>query len=310
MFVLAHMSDPHLGPVPPPRFSELASKRLLGFVNWQRSRRFLHRSDVLAGLVADLKAQAPGHIAVTGDLVNIALPGEFLAARAWLERLGPPGDVTLVPGNHDAYVRAARDAPTRYWGDYMRGEERGGAPVSGPPTFPFVRRRGPVALIGLSTALPTSPFLATGRLGIEQTRRLGDILAALGQEGCFRAVLIHHPPASRPPGAPRARAWKRLVDAELLRGAVARHGAELILHGHDHVHALAWLDGPNGRIPAVGVPSASAAHTSHDGPAAYNLYRIDGAAGSWRCEMVSRGLSANGDLMETGRRRLIGTGAT
>ncbi len=38
MFVLAHLSDPHLGPLPRARMRELASKRMLGFVNWRRGR--------------------------------------------------------------------------------------------------------------------------------------------------------------------------------------------------------------------------------------------------------------------------------
>ena len=62
---------------------------------------------MLARIVGDLKAQAPDHIAVTGDLVNISLAAEYAPARAWLDALGPPQDVTLVPGNHDAYVRGA-----------------------------------------------------------------------------------------------------------------------------------------------------------------------------------------------------------
>ena len=45
--------------------------------------------------------------------------------------------------------------------------------------FPFVRRRGPLALIGLSTAVPTPPFMATGRLGEAQLARLGETLVAL-----------------------------------------------------------------------------------------------------------------------------------
>ena len=43
MFVLAHLSDPHLGPVPTPRLAELAGKRALGFLNWHRKRRAIHR---------------------------------------------------------------------------------------------------------------------------------------------------------------------------------------------------------------------------------------------------------------------------
>ena len=61
---------------------------------------------MLAALVADLKARTPDHIAVTGDLVNLSLPSEFVAARAWLDALGNPRDVSVVPGNHDAYVQA------------------------------------------------------------------------------------------------------------------------------------------------------------------------------------------------------------
>ena len=84
MFVLAHLSDPHLGPLPPPRWRELLGKRATGFINWRRKRHLIHRGDVLARIVADLKAQAPDHIAVSGDLVNISLPGEYLPALAWL----------------------------------------------------------------------------------------------------------------------------------------------------------------------------------------------------------------------------------
>src|SRR5262245_20870630 len=107
MFVLAHLSDPHLAPLPRPRIAELASKRLTGYLNWLRKRRAIHESDVLAAIVRDLSSQRPDHIAVTGDLVNIALPAEFENARRWLDRLGPAADVSLVPGNHDAYVTGA-----------------------------------------------------------------------------------------------------------------------------------------------------------------------------------------------------------
>src|SRR5215831_6979227 len=99
MFVLAHLSDPHLAPLPKPRWRELAGKRATGYLNWQRKRRLVHRADVLARIVADLKAQRPDHIAATGDLVNISLASEYAPARAFLEALGSPHDVTLVPGN-------------------------------------------------------------------------------------------------------------------------------------------------------------------------------------------------------------------
>jgi len=301
MITLAHLSDPHLGPLPTPRPHELASKRLTGFINWLRKRRFMHRAEVLAAIVEDLKAQSPDHIAVTGDLANISLPQEFVAGRAWLEQVGDARDVTVVPGNHDAYVRGAELEPVRHWGEFMRGDMPS---RTGESVFPFVRRRGPLALIGVSTAVPTPAFMATGQLGGDQLARLGDTLAALAREACFRVVLIHHPPASPP-----ARHHKRLTDSETLRAVLARHGAELLLYGHDHVHSLVWLDGPAGKIPAVGVPSASVMPGGKDDPAAYNIYRIEGTPGAWRCEAISRGLTPAGPgagITELRRQQLIG----
>jgi 3',5'-cyclic AMP phosphodiesterase CpdA len=280
-FVLAHLSDPHLAPLPSPRIVELAGKRALGYVNWLRRRQRIHRAEVLARIVADLKASVPDHIACTGDLVNIALPSEFGPARAWLEALGTPQSVSLVPGNHDTYVRSAADAPQMQWGGYMRGD-------AGETGFPFVRHRGPLALIGLSSAVPTPPFMATGLLGSQQLDRLAQTLERLGREDVFRVVLVHHPPRSKP-----SRHFKRLVDGSALCEVLARHGAELLIHGHDHVHALTWLDGPGGRIPAVGVASASQALADGHDLAGYNLYRIDGERGTWRCEAILRGLAGD-----------------
>ncbi len=293
MFVLAHLSDPHLGPLPRPRPFDLAGKRAIGFLNWHRRRKAIHRMEVLAAIVHDLKSQQPDHIALTGDLVNIALPSEFERSRPWLDPLGAPGEMTIVPGNHDFYVRRAKAAPGMHWGDFMRGD--------GGEGFPFVRRRGPLAIVGLSSAVPTAPFLATGRLGGEQIAALAPLLQRLGDEGLFRVVLVHHPPLLRPGGR-----FKRLVDAEALIAVLQRHGAELVLHGHDHVHSVHYLQGEReSRIPVVGIPSASSLG-GHGDPAAYNLYRIDRTAQRWHCEAISRGFRRGHDaVVELARRDLI-----
>ena len=294
MFLFAHLSDPHLGPIVTPRLTQLINKRGLGLINWYRKRHRHHRGDVLDAILADMKAQAPAHVALTGDLVNISLDAEFENAARWLDRVGTPNDVTLVPGNHDAYIRRASGHAARHWGEYMRGDDSA--------AFPFVRRRGPLALVGLTTSRPTGPLMATGRLGGEQLARLAEILIGLAREPLFRVVLIHHPPV-----ASRGHYMKRLIDAPFFRALLAEHGAELVLHGHNHEQQLVWLDGPKGRIPAVGVPSASAIVGGHDEPAAYNLYSVEGEAGAWRCEMVSRGLRAGHDgVGELLRERLIG----
>jgi 3',5'-cyclic AMP phosphodiesterase CpdA len=294
MFTLAHLSDPHLAPLPAARWSELLGKRITGYLNWQRGRRFIHNRSVLDRIAADLKARNADHIAVTGDIANIALPQEFANGRLWLESLGSPDDVSFVPGNHDAYVRGGLAFASREWGAYMRGDD-------GTRGFPYLRRRGPLALIGLSTALPTPWGFATGALGPPQRAAIAKTIEALKHEGLFRVVMIHHPPVSE------AHWHKRLLDAAAFRRLIAAHGADLVLHGHDHLHMTSWLDGPNGtRVPAIGVPSASAAPGKSRNAAAYNLYRIDGSAGAWTCDVVSRGLDSGGAIVEQNRSRLIG----
>ena len=288
MFTLAHLSDLHMASPPP--LAALASKRGLGFINWQRKRKRIHRPEVLDAITRDVKAQSFDHIAVTGDLVNLSLPDEYARARSWLETLGNARDVTVVPGNHDVYVRGAEPYPAEFWGDYMRGDD-------GLQRFPFLRRRGNVALIALSSGLPSGPFMATGRLGNRQLSRLVELLDQT--RDAFRIVLIHHPPIG-----PLRRYFRRLTDAAALRGLLAAKGAELLLHGHDHRRAIVWLDGPQGKIPAVGVASASALAHGEEDEAGYNIFNIDGALGAWRCEMTSRQRDADGTLREIERRAL------
>jgi 3',5'-cyclic AMP phosphodiesterase CpdA len=292
-FTLAHLSDPHLPPLPEPRLADLAGKRMLGYLNWTRNRHKFHQRDVLDVLVSDLQTQMPDHIAVTGDLVNLALEAEFPPALKWLANAGPPDRVTVIPGNHDAYVRATRHRFVETFGDYLRGDD---APQAG--TFPFLRRRGPLALIGVSSAVPTPPLMATGWLGQSQLDALGRLLAQLSAEQAFRVLLIHHPLRSK------SRA-KRLTDSPQLRALLKQHGVELILHGHDHIHSTMWFDGPNGSIPAIGVPSASSLAHGHYPAAAYNLFSIERDGDAWRCEQTVRGINDAMRVHEIRQTRLM-----
>jgi 3',5'-cyclic AMP phosphodiesterase CpdA len=292
MFVLAHLSDPHISPLPEPRPVELIGKRITGYLNWKLRRGAHHRRDVLDRLAADLLAQAPDHVAVTGDLANLSLAVEFDGGRAFLARLGDGNKVSVIPGNHDAYVRATNGMYLTAWREYLAGDD--GQNVA----FPFLRRRGPLALIGLSTAVPTPPFFASGRLGSDQLDRLAILLARLSKEAVFRVILIHHPPAG-------ARPWlKRLEDAAGFRDVVALYGADLVLSGHDHIAAVNEIAGPRRPVPVVQVPSASAAPGDPRGGGAYNLYRIDGAPGFWSCEMESRGYSPDGNIVSIEKKKL------
>jgi 3',5'-cyclic AMP phosphodiesterase CpdA len=74
---------------------------------------------------------------------------------------------------------------------------------------------------------------------------------------------------------------RNLKDRAALVAVLARVGAELVLHGHDHEDERAELAGPGGRtIPVIGGGSAS--YTG--GPerrSRYNLYEIEDGRITW-----------------------------
>jgi len=270
-FRIAHLSDPHLPPAPFPAGREWRLKRFLGWVNWNRSRRRIADSEMLARLVADLRAQNPDHVAMTGDVVNIALRSEFARAGEWMKTLGP--DVSFTPGNHDAYVADAL-APLRqtFW-PWTEGYQ-----------FPFLKRRGEVALIGLNSGVPTLPLLATGRLGEKQLGALRTMLKDTA--GLARVVMIHHPPM-RGGKAPLLRG---LDDARAFEAVIAEAGAELILHGHTHRVMAHALPTPTGFVPVLGAPSASARAPDAAHRACYYVIDLTKDGAKWRAEWRARGL--------------------
>jgi 3',5'-cyclic AMP phosphodiesterase CpdA len=300
---IAHLTDVHLGPVAGFRPRYWNPKRGIGYINWVRKRRYDHRREVLDRIVADMAEQRPDHIAVTGDLANIGLPQEHIGALAWLKCLGAPERVTVVPGNHDIYSRLGRDPGTRRWEAYMTSDAAGHAFAgSNADEPPFVRVIGSVALIGVNSAVPTPPMVAWGKVGSAQLARLAGILERLQGRGLFRLVLIHHPPL--PGQASRSRG---LIDAEAVEQVLQRHGAELVVHGHNHRNMLAWRPSGSGMVPVVGAPSASLGQPHrHEPLARYNLFRINTEAGA--IELVGRGLAEpEGRVVEIERRRLAHT---
>ena len=305
-FTLAHLSDLHLSSLEGVKPRALLGKRMLGYASWWYRRRHEHRADVLDALRADLHAERPDHIAVTGDLTHLGLPQEFRDAASWLARLGAPGQITVVPGNHDAYVREPWLETFAQWSAYMRSDDAGDT-TDAENAFPSLRIRRHVALIGLSTAQPSAPFLATGRLGEGQLQRLDRMLEQTAGAGLFRIVMLHHPPAAH-----TVRWRKSLRDGAMLRDTLRRREVELVMHGHAHFSAAAYLDPGPGRNLAIGVPSASSIGKRVDRHATYHVYRIARADAGWRLRVSVRAFSPERGCFvpEDGRRlRLALAGA-
>lgn len=285
MTKVAHISDVHLGPLPRISPFELMNKRLTGYANWKLSRHTGMSEGLLAELTDHLKLQKPELVAISGDLVNLALPTEFERARQWLEALGTSQQVAVIPGNHDAYVRTGLQDAVAKWGDYMKGN------TLSDHQFPYWRQEGCVALIGCSSAIATPPFFAHGAFDEAQAERLIEILKLTKQAGLYRIVMIHHPPHDDV-----KQIWRRgLKGRDLFRKVIKDQGAELILHGHLHRSMIHPMDSPTGDIPLIGIASAAAGNGGKYPPARYNLFDVQKVGNRFECQMSEFGFQRIGD---------------
>lgn len=280
---LAHLSDVHaldLAGVSPLAFF---NKRFLGGLNLLRKRAVVHPLRLFEALCDDVNQQAPDHVAVTGDLSNLSLPSELARARTVLERLAlGAANVSVIPGNHDAYVWTAYLSHNfeKAFAAYCQGDETRAAAEA---PFPYVRVRGELAIVGCSTALPSPPPLADGWLGRRQLARLRELLAALGQRGLFRVLLIHHPPLPQ-----RMDLLRGLRDRKRLQTILGEVGCELVLHGHEHRDLRGSIAGPAGPIPVIGVGSGTYDDPRPERRARYNIYTVERAAAGWQLSIEQR----------------------
>ncbi len=288
----AQISDPHLTDLAGVRPSQLLSKRFLSYLSWRRKRRFEHRREVLEVLAADLASQTLCQLLVTGDLTHTGLPEEFRQARQWLESLGSPEAVTVIPGNHDALVAEDPAETFTHWQPYMDSDS---GLSSG---FPSLRLRGEIAFIGLSSACPTPPLLASGKVDNAQLTALGSALE--NTRGKFRVIYVHHSPVA---GVEKWR--KALRNADAVAAVIREHGAELVLHGHGHRARLDYLPGRQGEVPVFAVPSASARGLYGADVAGYNTYRVEAQNEAWTLTVERRHLAADQQHFEVAGQQVL-----
>jgi 3',5'-cyclic AMP phosphodiesterase CpdA len=187
---IAHISDLHFGREDPP---------------------------VAAALMEELHVRKPLMVAVSGDLTQRALAGQFRAARAYLDRL--PGAVLVVPGNHDVPLWDVLSRFARPLSNYRRHLTA--------ELMPFFHRED-LAVMGLNTA--RSWTFKNGRVSWEQIHEIRERFAPL-PERVFKVLVTHHPfvPA---PGDPEPSVVGRGFHA--LQAAEAA-GVDLLLAGHLHL---------------------------------------------------------------------------
>tara|TARA_R110002110_G_scaffold205066_1_gene416669 strand:+ start:62555 stop:63487 length:933 start_codon:yes stop_codon:yes gene_type:complete len=301
----AQISDPHLSSLHEVRLQDLLNKRALGYLSWRRKRQFEHRREVLEKLQEDLRAFQLDQLLVTGDLTHIGLPCEFEQARDWLQELGTPQQVAVVPGNHDASVRAEWSQTFALWQAYMSGDDANPLPVASNRSqytsgFPSLRVRDDIAFIGLSTGCPKPPLMATGTVGAQQLSKLPTLLDETSKRGLLRVVYLHHSPL------PGHEIWrKRLTDATAVRDILVNHGAELVLHGHGHRAHFSELETRAGNAAVIAVPSASALGLHGADCARYNCYETARQDDGWRVTIKPRLYDAQTERFTAGEEQQL-----
>ena len=274
---IAHLSDLHclaLDGVPARRF---LNKRFTGWVNLRLKRGSIHRSGYVHAIAREIARRGVDHVVVTGDLTNLALEGEFELARDVLEHelgLGA-ANVTIVPGNHDAYTRGAQATRRfeRYFGPWLASDLPELAVDAGTARLPVVKLRGDLAIVALSSAVPRPPLIAAGEVGKAQRAALARVLAHPEVVKRTLVLALHHP---------ALHAWSRvkahlegLRDAPELLALLSAVPRGVLLHGHLHRREQRTITTREGTVAQIGATSASLHHDSPDRMAGFNLYEVD-----------------------------------
>jgi 3',5'-cyclic AMP phosphodiesterase CpdA len=267
---IAHFSDTHvlsLEGVGPKRF---LNKRWTGAVNLALNRSRHYRVDIFERLLKAVTAAEPDHSVCTGDLVNLALEPEFVRVSEMLQATFEPEDLTLIPGNHDYYVKEAVDSRLfeTFFGRYQT-YDLGPQSASG---YPVARLLDEVAIVGLNSAIPTPVFLATGTVGEAQLNAFEEVMDDERIGDRFRLMLIHHPLLPEPNR--RLDSARKLLDADQViasLNSLQAKGPDLIVHGHNHEFKRMAVPGCG--TPIIQVGSASRAGSKH--VAEFNVYVIE-----------------------------------
>jgi len=233
---IIHISDLHFHTYPQ-NFRDWKSKRILGAANllFRRKRQFpLQRAK---RLVEQIQKMNWDHLVISGDLTQLALEKGFSRARKTLEPLlTDPERVTVIPGNHDRYVRqaAGTDLFSQYFGEFFGNKEI------------HVRKlNSDWVIIGWDSAHPNDWLSASGTVRRSTIQATADLLESCPEQTKF--IIVNHYPLTFPEGWNYDR-FHELYNLVPVRDWILRHPQiRLYLHGHIHknwIHHLPRDSGP------------------------------------------------------------------
>ncbi len=240
---------------------DFANKRWIGGLNLLSNRSRHYQSERFEAAIEDMKGQNIDHVLCTGDITNLAFKQEFEFAKSLFEKFSlPPSEVTVLPGNHDAYVKKGAEHFHEIFQEHFVSDD-------GMAQWPLLRTRGNISIVGLSTSLQTPWFTAYGVVGKEQLTKLDAMLAAI-PAGQLKLVALHHPVV----GKPAESRIRGLKDREALVEVLQKYEVDVVLHGHEHRSILSFA----GKIPVLGVPSGTYSLDKPNRRASYRVLTIEG----------------------------------
>ncbi len=267
---IAHFSDLHLRGTTKVALMRIATnKRLTGYLNFVVRRARHHSTDAFAAMLDDIATQNIDHVVITGDLTNLSLDSEFEAVSTLLHSTSclSPDRVTIVPGNHDQYTKGAyrNRRFERHFQRYLQSDLN-----TADTTFPIVRLRGPLAILGLTTAVPRPLLIAAGHVGDDQLATFAQVIGSEAVRGKTLIVLTHHPLIYRASALKTFRNGLRNASAVLT--VLSNAPRVLALHGHLHRRVVHRLPTRAGELWSIGAASATLIHGGAHQVAGYNVY--------------------------------------
>lgn len=230
---------------------------------------------VVEALVRMVRAESPALVVLSGDITQRARPGQFRAARAFVERLQVPATL-VIPGNHDI---ALFNLASRLFSPYARHRRTFGHELE--PSFESAE----LLVLSVNT---TRPYLhERGKVSARQVERVAQHLQR-ATPAQLRVVVTHQP----------VHVTRHEDHDELLGGhehAVRRWsaaGADLILGGHSHLPFVQPLHdhhaGLARRVWAVQAGTALSSRLRHGAVNSVNVVRGSAPAGMVRGCHVER----------------------